>query len=447
VNEEMSIERLDRIEAILKSKKIQEFEIFFIEKNIFETIFLKDKIENEREINDYEYFLRILTQKENKTGIGVVKGNSLESTQIEKNIDICVLLSKINSSSKYGFPNSKANISPINVADKSILSDPLTVKKDLAEALISEVNQQKDVLPTFLRFRIHSNHSFLRNSNALKLDAKKTYFFMEFSLKAQENDKLSEFWDCGYYKEKKQLNLNERVASWARRAKDTLRAVEPKPSDNALVIFSPSVLKEAINPVIGVHALGKAHAEGLSRFNIEDVVASENITIIDDGLLDGGLSSNSWDSEGNPHQVTEVIKDGFFQNRLYDQMYAMQEEKQSTGNAKRAESGTVINEISNFKILPGDISLNDMISDIKEGYYIDKFSWLNPDGVSGYFGAEIRSGYYIKNGEFLNPIKLGNVSGNVLEMVKNCIYLSKEREFTENTLFPYMAFSNLNVSS
>jgi len=446
VNEKMSIERLDRIEAILKSKKIQEFEIFFVEKNIFETIFLKDKTENEREISDYEYFIRILTQKENKTGVGVVKGNSLEPSQIEKNIETCVLLSKINSGSKYDFP-SKVNISSINTADKSILSDPLTIKKDLAEVLVSEVNQQKDVLPTFLRFRIHSNHSFLRNSNDLKLDARKTYFFMEFSLKAQENGKLSEFWDSGYYKEKEHLNLNERVSSWAKRAKDTLKAVEPKPSDNALVIFSPSVLKEAINPVIGTHALGQAHVEKISRFNIGDVVASENITIIDDGLLEGGLSSNSWDSEGNPHQVTEVIKNGVFQNRLYDQMYAMLEEKKSTGNAKRAESGTVVNGISNFKILPGDLSFNDMVSDIKEGYYIDKFSWLNPDEISGNFGAEIRSGYYIKNGEFQNPIKLGNVSGNVLEMVKNCVYISKEREFVENTLFPYMMFKNLNVSS
>ena len=442
----MSIEKLEKIEAILKSKKIQEFEIFFIEKSIYETIFLKDKTENEREISDFEYFIRILTQKEKKTGIGVVKGNSLESSQIEKNIDTCVQLSRINSSSKYDFP-SKVNISLINAADKSILSDPLTVKKDLAEVLVSEVNQQKDVLPTFLRFRIHSNHSFLRNSNNLKLDARKTYFFMEFSLKAQENGRLSEFWDSGYYKEKEHLNLNVRVSSWAKRAKDSLKAVEPIPSDNAVVIFSPSVLKEAINPVIGTHALGKAHAEKISRFNLGEIVASENITIIDDGLLKGGLSSNSWDSEGNPHQVTEVIKNGVFQNRLYDQMYAMLEEKKSTGNARRAESGTVVNGISNFKILPGDISFDDMVSDIKEGYYIDKFSWLNPDDVSGNFGAEIRSGYYIKNGEFKNPIKLGNVSGNVLEMVKNCVYISKEREFIENTLFPYMTFKNLNVSS
>ena len=442
----MSSEKLVLIEKGLKSKNIEEYEVYLVERAIFETIFLKNKTENEREISDFEYFIRILTQKENETGIGVVKGNSLEPNQIERTIDTCVLLSKLNSSSKYFFP-SKANISPINTADKRILSDPLTIKKDLTEVLISEVNQQKDVLPTFLRFSIHSNHNFLRNSNDLNVDARKTYFFIESSLKAQENGKLSEFWDVGYYKEKEHLKLNERVSNWARKAKDTLRAVDPKPSNDALVIFSPSVLKEAINPVIGTHALGEAHAEKISRFNIGDVVASENITIIDDGLLEGGLSSNSWDSEGNPHQLTEVIKNGVFQNRLYDQMYAMLEKKQSTGNARRAESGTVVNGISNFKIFPGDISFNEMVSDIKEGYYIEQFSWLNPDAVSGNFGAEIRNGYYIKNGEFKYPIKLGNISGNVLEMVKNCVYISKEREFTENTLFPYMAFKNLNVSS
>jgi TldD protein len=127
-------------------------------------------------------------------------------------------------------------------------------------------------------------------------------------------------------------------------------------------------------------------------------------------------------------------------------MYAILEKKQSTGNARRAENGAIVNGISNFKISPGDISFNEMISEIKEGYYIDKFSWLNPDEVSGNFGAEIRNGYYIKNGEFQNPIKLGNISGNVLEMVKNCVYISKEREFNENTLLPYMAFRNLIVS-
>ena len=442
----MSNERLDLIEKGLKSKNIEEYEIYLVEKNIYETIFLKNQIDNEREIRDFEYFIRILTQKNDETGIGVIKGNSLDKRQIDKNIDICAMLSKFNSSTEYFFP-AKTHISDLNTADKKILNDPIAIKKDLAEELIAEASQQKDVKTTFGRFRIHSYHNFLRNSNAINLDSKKTFFFVEFALKAQENGKLSEFWEVGYYKEKEHLKFNERVNNWARRAKDTLRAEEPKPANDAIVIFSPSVLRAAINPVIGFHSLAIAHFEERSRYNIGDKVASDNITLIDDGLLEGGLSSNSWDSEGNPQQETEVLKNGVFRNRLYDQKFAILDDMQSTGNAKRAESGTVVNGISNLKILPGDISLEEMISNVKEGYYIEQFSWLHPDDISGNFGAEIRNGYYIKNGEFQNPIKLGNVSGNVLEMVKNCLYISKEREFSENVLFPYMAFNNLNVSS
>ncbi len=442
----MSSEKLDLIENVLKSKKIEEYEIFLVKKAIVETMFLKNKIENEREIEYFEYFIRTLTQKEDQTGIGVVKGNSLDPSQIEKNVDTSVLLSKNNSSSKYYFP-ADAQIPPLTTADPKILSDPVAIKRDLAEELITEASQQKDVSTTFGRFRIHNNNSFLRNSNGLNLEAKKTYFFIEFAIKAQANGKLSEYWDVGYYKEKEHLNLNRRVSDWARKAKETLKADIPKSASEAFVIFPPSVLKNAITPVIGTHALAKAYVEKVSRFKIGEKVASDNISLIDDGLLKGGLGSNSWDAEGNPHQVTEVLKDGIFQNRLYDQRYAILEDLSSTGNALRAESGTVVNGISNIKILPGDISFKEMISNVKEGYYIEQFSWLNPNEITGDFGAEIRNGYYIENGEFKNPIKLGNVSGNVLEMVKNCEYISKEREFTGETLFPYMAFKNLNVSS
>ena len=225
----------------------------------------------------------------------------------------------------------------------------------------------------------------------------------------------------------------------------------------------------------------KAFSEKISSFNVDDKVASEGITINDDGLLEGGLNTNPWDGEGTPHQKTEIIKDGIFQKRLYDEKYAILENTESTGNGVRSIYGAVDNGVSNFQIYPGDITLEEMISNIKDGYLIEKFSWLNPDELSGFFGAEIRNGYYIKNGEIKNPIKLGNVSGNVLEMVKNCQYISKEKmehdlkvakdiqmeflpkdivkikdieidfnyspaKFIENSLLPYIAFSNLTVS-
>ena len=173
----MPSEKLDLIENVLKSKNIEEYEIYLIEKAIVETIFLKNKIENEREIDDFEYFVRILTQKDDRTGIGVAKGNTLDPSQIEKIVDTSLLLSKTNSSSKYYLP-ANAHITPIKIADQKILDNPLAIEKDLAEELIAEATQQKDVSTTFGRFRVHDHSSFLRNSNDLNLDARKTFFIV-----------------------------------------------------------------------------------------------------------------------------------------------------------------------------------------------------------------------------------------------------------------------------
>ncbi|MHA2391773.1 MAG: metallopeptidase TldD-related protein [Promethearchaeota archaeon] len=441
----MISEKVDLIEKNLKLRNIQEYEILFVDRKNYETIFLKLNTETEREINDFDYIIRILTQKGDQTGIGVVKGNSLDSNQISKNVEVCELISRNNISSKYHFPHIKIP-QDISIADEKLLKDPIGTKLNLCEDLISNVQDQKDVDPTFGRFRIHTQKKYLRNSNGLDFNVLKTYFFIEYALKAKKNSKLSEFWTTQYYKEKQHLNLQSRVEKWAKLAKDNLNAEPPKPSKDAIVIFTPYVLREAIIPVIGFHALGKPFSEKISSYNINDKVATEDMSIYDNGLLEGGLNSNPWDGEGTPHQNTEIIKDGIFQNRLFDEKYAILENAESTGNGIRSLNGAVGNYVSNFQITPGDVSLEEIKSNIKEGYFIERFSWLNPDELSGYFGAEVRNGYYIKNGEYKNPIKLGNVSGNILEMVKNCIYISKETEYTENSLLPYIAFSGLTVS-
>ncbi|MHA2124343.1 MAG: metallopeptidase TldD-related protein [Promethearchaeota archaeon] len=406
---------------------------------------MKSSIETEREGTDFVYFIRILTQKGEETGIGIVKGNTMDTEEISKNIDTCTIVSKYNISSKYYFP--RTNSSPnIKMADPTIISDPRGISNQLSKELVELIKGHTQVAPTFGRFRLESQSKSLRNSNGLDLNSLKTFFHIEFALKAQSRGKLAEYWTTGFIKEIEHLNFEARVEKWAKIAKDTLIAEPPKPSQNALILFPPHVLREALIPVIGFHSLGKSFNEKISSYNINDAVASEEISLIDNGLLKGGLNSNSWDAEGVPQQKTEIIKDGLFQNRLYDQKYAILENVHSTGNGIRSINGSVSNGVTNLQILPGETSLQEIISDIKKGYLIEKFSWLNPEEISGSFGAEIRNGYYIENGEISNPIKGGNVSGNILEMVKNCKYISKELEFSANSQFPYMAFSNLTVS-
>jgi predicted Zn-dependent protease len=240
--------------------------------------------------------------------------------------------------------------------------------------------------------------------------------------------------------------VEKRVKKWASIARNQLKATTPIPADKTTVVFSPGLLNAAFNPVIGHHVLGQSHMDNVSSFDLDAQVASENFTAIDNGLLEGGLHSNPWDAEGNPQGTNAVIQKGVFRKFLYDQKAAIMANTRSTGNCVRLENGSVTSDITNLQVEPGDISFEEIISSIKEGYYIEKCSWLNPDEFSGSFGAEIRSGHYIKDGALQSPIKGGNVSGNVLEMIKRCLYISKERETVSSSQLPYIAFGGLTIS-
>ena len=442
----MSDDKISIIEDCIKSKNIQDYEIFLVDRTAFESIVLKDKVDNNREIKDFEYTLRILSQKENETGVGIVKGNSLKLKDIENSINTCIKLSKTNLSTKYYFPD-KCSPPKVTIADKNVISNPLSIKNDLVEELLSEIKEKKDVEPTFGRFRVHVDEISLRNSNNIVLNSLKTFFFVEFSLKAQRNGKISEYWPFLIIKEKSQLNFSNRVDKWAKLAQDSLKAVTPKPGKKVTIVFSPQVLHDAFNTVISTHASGRAFHEKISKFQIDEKVASDNISIIDDGLMEGGLATNGWDGEGTPHQRNDIIKEGVFQTRLFDQKYAILENTKSTGNGRRAIDGSIMNGISNLEITAGDMDFDEMISNVSDGYFIEQFSWLNPSQLTGTFGAEIRAGYYIKDGNLSQPIKLGNVSGNIFKMINNCLYITKKREYFANDLFPYMTFKNLTVSS
>ncbi|MFX0022289.1 MAG: hypothetical protein ACFE9S_08170, partial [Candidatus Hermodarchaeota archaeon] len=253
----MSNEKIDIIEKEIKNKDIIDYEIFLTDGKSYESIFLKDKVDTERDINDFKYFLRILTHKEDKTGIGLVKGNSLNPKEIERNIDTCISIAKSNLASKFYFPG-QASFHEAIIADNKVIQDPLNIKNNLTKELISEIQQNKEIKPTFGRIRVHIDKIFLRNSNGLNLSNLKTYFFVELSLKAQKEGKLSEYWPYLFIKDKDQLNFPERVEHWAKLAQDSLIAKVPKPKEKATVIFSPQVLNKALNPVIENHASGRA---------------------------------------------------------------------------------------------------------------------------------------------------------------------------------------------
>ena len=438
-------EILNFIEKRLKAKNIEEYDILLKTKKNYENTFLKDATDAFREVQSMEYMIRIYNRYD-EPGMGIVHSNELKEERLDKIIDNCVTLSKINKTTKYEFPEPQ-HYNKVKTTESKIMEDPIAVLDDLSEELNASIKDQKDVVPTFGRLGVLIRGNYLRNCKGADLSDQSTYLFLEYAIKAEEGKDLAEFWDVNLYKNIEHLDLTERMKHWAKLAIDTLKAKQPKPVKNAKIVFPPKILMHAINPVIGYHATGQAHFEKVSALEINKESASETFSINDNGLLEGCLSTFPWDGEGSPTSDTILIKDGIFKNRIYDQRFAILEDKKSTGNGSRTVDGSVVNSITNLEIAAGNEKIEDLLKDIKDGLYIEKFSWLNPDRLSGSFGTEIRNAYLIRDGELADPIKGGNVSGNVMMMIKQCLGITKERKYVQNCLFPYIAFDGLTISS
>jgi PmbA protein len=180
---------------------------------------------------------------------------------------------------------------------------------------------------------------------------------------------------------------------------------------------------------------------------ISDKVASESVSIYDDGLLRGGLRTAAFDGEGNPRQETLLVEKGVLRNFLYDNYYAKKEGRESTGNASRAGYTSTPNiEPTNFRITPGSTSAEQLLSETDEGllvYYLQGAHSSNP--VSGEFSVVATPAWKIKNGEIVHSSRGVMLAGNIFEVLKNISVVANNERKMGHLVAPWLLVENVRV--
>ncbi len=153
---------------------------------------------------------------------------------------------------------------------------------------------------------------------------------------------------------------------------------------------------------------------------IGEKVASELITVIDDGTIKGKMGSYGIDDEGVPAQKTVLIENGYLKGFMYDRLTAMENGKKPTGNGRRESYRHVpIVRMRNTFIAPGKDNPHDFIKDIKKGLYVVKMGGGQVNTVNGDFMFEVVEGYMIEKGEITHPVKGASLLGNGPDVLKN----------------------------
>jgi PmbA protein len=167
---------------------------------------------------------------------------------------------------------------------------------------------------------------------------------------------------------------------------------------------------------------------------LHEKVASENITMVDDGSMDKGVNTFPVDGEGNPTQRTPLITQGIFSHLLHSEYTANMQGVQSTGNGIRSAVTEPGVRITNLILEKGTTSTKELVQQVKKGVVMGDFSG-HVDPFTGLFSGVMEHTFYIENGEILHPVTGVMIRGNIFDVLNNVIAIGKEVRTGETGMY------------
>jgi PmbA protein len=142
-----------------------------------------------------------------------------------------------------------------------------------------------------------------------------------------------------------------------------------------------------------------------------DRAASDLVTIVDDPLLVRGPGSRPFDGEGLASRTNVVIDRGRLATYLLDTYTAKKLGRTSTASAARGIAGRPSVSSTNFHLLAGESTPEQIVSEVKRGLYVSSMMGFGFNAVTGDFsrGAE---GFWIENGKKTFPVSEITISLN-----------------------------------
>lgn len=241
------------------------------------------------------------------------------------------------------------------------------------------------------------------------------------------------------------------------------KAVAKKAVEETVSQFGAAPVKSKTYPVVlkndcaasllgafqGVFNAEKVQKDlSMMKGRLNEVIANECVTLLDDPFMVGGHANRSFDAEGTPAQITEIIKKGVLKTFLHNNKTALKDGMKSTGNASKASYKSSINIApSNLYIEKGSNSYEDLI-DMEEGVIITSLqglhSGLNP--ISGDFSLAA-DGYLVEKGKIVRAVDQITVAGNLRELLMNVEAVGNDLEFSLPMGPAFVASPSLKIKS
>jgi len=194
---------------------------------------------------------------------------------------------------------------------------------------------------------------------------------------------------------------------------------KPAPAGEMKVVLGPGWPAILIHEAVGHGLEGDFNRKKTSAFHnlMGQKVASEGVTIVDDGTIDNRRGSLTIDDEGTPTEKTVLIENGILKKFISDRAGELRTGHKRTGSGRRQNySFAAASRMRNTYIAKGDYSKEDLINSISDGLYCKSMGGGSV-GATGQFNFAVEEGYLIKNGKLTNPVKGATLIGEAKEVM------------------------------
>ncbi|MEC7946138.1 MAG: TldD/PmbA family protein [Myxococcota bacterium] len=142
-------------------------------------------------------------------------------------------------------------------------------------------------------------------------------------------------------------------------------------------------------------------------------IASEQVTIVDDGTLANERGALGIDDEGNPTERTVLVEDGRLSSYMYDEISARHYGVSPTGSGRRQDFRSApIPRMRSTIMEAGPHDPQEIIKSVDRGLYCVSFANGQVNIGAGDFSFYMRQGYLIEDGKLTRPVKDVNIIGN-----------------------------------